>query len=183
MLRKIMLLLIILVIGISGCTYITTNTTFGDFTLDIELNPGIDTVEVNGAFNDAGATAYLNDEPYDNVTIKENNLDMSSVGTYTIIYETSYGNETLEITRIVDVIDETPPVVTLNPGVDTIPLKGDWEDAGITAADNSGLDVNISVRGGVIDSQVGEYIITYTVTDASGNITIISRYVHVIDQR
>lgn len=183
MLRKTIFILLLLVVGLTSCTYITTTTTLGDFTLTIELNPGIDTVEVNGDFVDAGARAYLNDAPYNQVTVSENNVDITKVGRYSIVYQTTYGNETKEITRIIDVIDETPPEVSLNPGIDTIPLQGDWVDAGVTATDNSALDVRISVRGGVVDSQVGEYLITYIVTDASGNQTVITRYVHVIDTR
>lgn len=180
MLRKTLFIIALLMMALVGCTVVTTTE---EFTLSIELNPGVDTVEVNSVFEDAGATAYLNGNTYDQVVISQSTLDITRVGSYSIVYQTSYGGQTKEVTRYVDVIDETPPVVTLKPGIDTIPLKGDWVDAGINAYDNSELDVQINIRGGVVDSQVGEYLITYTVTDAYGNQAVITRYVHVIDNR
>ncbi|MFP4478373.1 MAG: immunoglobulin-like domain-containing protein [Candidatus Izemoplasmatales bacterium] len=150
-------------------------------TLNIELNPGVDTVEINTEFNDAGAKASLEGKSHP-VQVIENNVDTSQIGTYEITYQTTFGDVTLEITRYVDVVDETPPSVTLNPGIDTVIKDTEWIDAGVDISDNSGLDVNLEKRGQVSISQIGEYQITYTATDSSGNQTTIIRFVHVIEE-
>lgn len=150
-------------------------------TLTLELNPGVDTVEINSEFTDAGANASLEGNSY-SVEIISNNVDITQVGTYEIIYQTSFGDVTLEITRYVDVIDETPPTISLKPGVDTIIKDTEWIDAGVEVTDNSELDVTIEQRGQVSSSQIGEYQITYTAIDASGNESTIIRYVNVVEE-
>lgn len=174
MLRKILIL--ILLLTMVGCVDIRDSQT-----LTLELNPGLDTVEINTEFTDAGARATLEGDSY-SVEVIFNNVDITQVGTYEIIYQTSFGDKTLEVTRYVDVIDETPPTITLNPGVDTIFKDTEWVDAGVTATDNSELDVTIEQRGQVTSSQIGEYQITYTATDPSGNESTLIRYVHVIEE-
>ena len=150
-------------------------------TLTIELNPGIDTVEVNSSYTDSGAKAFVEGETHD-VKIIKNTVDITKVGTYEIIYQTSFKTKTLEITRYVDVIDETPPNVTLNPGIDTITVKSIWTDAGVVVSDNSLLEVQIEIQGEVITDQIGEYQITYIVTDLYGNETRVTRFVSVINE-
>jgi hypothetical protein len=175
MLRKIFVFLILLFTMV-GCVDIRDPET-----LTLELNPGIDTVDINSEFTDAGAYATLEGKSRP-VEITADNVDISQVGTYEITYQTSFGDIVLEITRYVDVIDETSPSISLNPGVDTITLGTVWEDAGITVTDNSELDVTINHTGQVSSSQIGEYQITYTATDAYGNESTIIRYVHVVEE-
>jgi hypothetical protein len=55
-------------------------------------------------------------------------------------------------------------------------------DAGITVNDNSGITPRIIISGSVDTAQVGEYVITYTVSDESGNETEINRFVNVVLQ-
>ena len=170
---KSILLTLFLVFLLVGCAV------YEGSDLSIELNPGIDTVEVNTEFIDAGATATLGRTTH-RVTILENTVDVTTVGTYHIIYQTVYHDTVKTLTRKVDVVDQTPPVIELNPGVDTI-IRGEiWEDAGVTVTDNSELDVTVTVSGNVINTIAGEYVITYTATDAFGNTSEITRYVHVV---
>jgi len=159
----------------SGCSSLNNSDH-----LSIELNPGIDTVEINSNFTDAGASAFLNDE-YHPVEIISNSIDITEVGTYQIVYQTTYENKIIQITRYVDVIDETPPIITLNPGVDTIPINTKWIDAGITVQDNSQEDVSIIKDGQVYFKQAGQYQIIYTVIDENGNTSTITRFVYVVE--
>ena len=76
--------------------------------------------------------------------------------------------------------DTTAPVVTVNTGTDTVELGGTWTDAGATATDASGA-VTVVTTGTVDTSTVGDYIITYTSTDGSGNIGTATRTVNVED--
>ncbi|MBU1141506.1 MAG: DUF5011 domain-containing protein, partial [Firmicutes bacterium] len=111
----------------------------------------------------------------------ENDVDTSLVGIYTIIYQITYLEYEKTITRIVTVIDETPPNINLNPGVDTIVVGQAWIDAGVTAIDNSNLEVIITVTSYVIIEQPGEYQVIYQATDESGNSATIIRYVNIIE--
>lgn len=148
-------------------------------TLVIGLRQGIDTIEVNTTYVDPGAYAYLENKVY-RVSVVVNQVDTTQVGSYTIVYRTTFKDRTLEITRYVDVIDETPPQVTLLPGIDTIYVGQTWVDAGVATSDNSGLAVEVEVQGEVITSQIGEYQIYYIVRDAYDNTTTKIRYVHVL---
>jgi len=84
------------------------------------------------------------------------------------------------LVRIVTVVDETPPVLSLKPGIDTITVDETWVDEGIQATDNSQEELEIVVQGEVLPI-VGIYEITYRVLDSSGNVSTIKRYVHVIE--
>jgi hypothetical protein len=176
MMRKIMIIIVFFIFILVGCTYVAD-----PIDLSIELNPGIDTVEVNSSYTDPGATAYLDGEIYEEMIVIENNVDITKVGTYTIVYQTSFRRNDRHITRYVHVIDETPPEITLNQGVDTVLLNSEWTDAGIEVIDNSNLEVRLTVTGNVITSQMGEYLITYIVRDYYGNVSYLTRYVHVIE--
>jgi len=90
MLRKTLFIIALLMMALVGCTVVTTTE---EFTLSIELNPGVDTVEVNSVFEDAGATAYLNGNAYDQVVVSQSSLDITRVGSYSIVYQTNRTNK------------------------------------------------------------------------------------------
>ncbi|MFH0992824.1 MAG: immunoglobulin-like domain-containing protein [bacterium] len=172
--RKVLLgLLIVFLLMLVGCAPIEAADVV------IQLKPGVDTIEVNTTHIDAGATAKASWLSID-VTVVENTVDVTATGTYHIVYQCQYQDIVKQIERIVAVIDETPPVVSLNAGVDTVVQNGTWTDAGVTTADNGGLAVTVDVVGEVLTQYVGEYLIQYVVTDAAENVTIIIRYVNVV---
>ena len=147
--------------------------------LTIELLPGVDTVEVGSEFVDAGAQAFLG-ETRQTVTLQTNTVNVDVVGRYEIVYQAQNGSQIARITRIVDVIDTTPPFVTLRPGIDTIVVDELWVDAGIIVTDNSLLPCTIAIEGAVASDIAGEYLIVYVVTDAYGNTTRVTRYINVV---
>ncbi len=110
-------------------------------------------------------------------------VDTSSVGTYTLTYtvEDSTGN-TSTIDRIIVVVDNSAPVITLN-GSDTVSLTvGEtWTDPGATATDNVDGDLtsSITVSGTVDVNSVGTYSVSYIVFDTAGNSSSINRTVYV----
>ncbi len=148
--------------------------------LTLTLKSSNDTVEINTVYEDPGAIAKINNWRigYDVVS---DNVNTQEIGTYEILYETSYRGFTKQSKRVVTVIDETPPEVWLLPGVDTIPKDGTWVDAGVTCQDNSLQAVTVEIMGTVSANMIGEYMITYIVTDPSGNETDVVRYVNVIE--
>lgn len=146
------------------------------------------TVECGDAYTDAGATA--NDVCDGNLTgfvAIVNPVDTGIIGTYTVTYNVSdaASNAAAEVTRTVNVVDTTAPVLTLlGDSVVTTDLGFGYTDAGATATDNCGSDLTASiVTVNPVDTGVlGEYTITYDVSDAASNAAVqIQRTVYVVD--
>lgn len=148
-------------------------------TLTMTLNPSVDTIDVGTAYINPHVTVTLGNAAYP-YEITENTLDVTQVGRYIITYRTEYKDVVKEITKTIDVIDQTPPTVTLNPGTDTIYVGDEYTDPGITATDNSYQPIDIDISNPVDTTTEGTYIITYTATDAYDNTTVITRYVTVL---
>ena len=137
---------------------------------------------------DEGATAW--DPSQGDITSdlqSTSNVDLIYTGIYEVTYtvKDASGNEAEPVTRYVFVVlDQTPPVITLN-GVqnDTIEVGSNWADAGASAIDNKSgnLDNAIIVSGSVDPFTLGTYEITYTVKDAQGNETSVIRTITVVD--
>jgi len=77
--------------------------------------------------------------------------------------------------------DNTPPTISLS-GDQTITLTvGDtYTEPGATAIDDVDATVQVVISGSVDTSTVGNYTITYTATDSSGNSVSVTRTVQVV---
>lgn len=158
----------------------TTNfTTIVDDEIYLVLLSGVDTVEINSEWVDAGAKIIINDQESDIVTTST--IDIETLGIYEIVYQYTYLSITYEISRYVIITDQTPPVIELNLGVDTIKVGNIWIDSGVTVTDNSEEEIEVTVNGTVDINTIGTYLITYTATDSSGNSSSGKRYVTVIE--
>ena len=132
-------------------------------------------VEVGSTYNDAGAAATDNyDGDLSSQIVVVNNVDVNTVGSYIVTYSVSdsSNNAATVVTRTVNVVDQTAPVITIlgdNPV--TIEAGSSYTDAGATATDNYNNDVSadITVTSTVDTNTIGSYTVTYTVSDASGN--------------
>lgn len=160
--------------------FLVSCTTVDPSNVTIELNEGIDTVEINTSFIDMGAKSKAYGFTVENEVISTT-VDTTTLGTYEIVYQVSYKDVIKQITRMVIVIDETAPTGTINSGIDTVFVGDDWTDQGVTSTDNSLEDVQVSVTGHVLTEYPGEYIIEYHLSDSSGNESILYRYVNVIE--
>ena len=150
-------------------------------------NPAI--VECGSDYTDSGATAMDgcgNDIDAADIAIDDSAVDTGTVGLYTVtITATDAAGNVSQTTRDVDVQDTEAPVITLNGdavvdlecGVDT------WSDPGATADDTCEGALSVVTGGDTVDvNTVGEYVITYNVTDASGNVADeVTRTVNVND--
>ncbi|MBQ4821728.1 BspA family leucine-rich repeat surface protein [Aquimarina sp. MMG016] len=142
-------------------------TLIGDNPQVIEL--GDDYSEL-GATVDDGSQLVINDSEF-----------MDAVGNYTIYYNATdaSGNNAVEITRTVNVVDTTIPVITLtgdNPQV--IELGDGYSELGAMVDDGSQLVIDDSE---FMDA-VGSYTIYYNAIDTSGNNAVeTTRTVNVID--
>ncbi|MDA7901062.1 DUF5011 domain-containing protein, partial [Akkermansiaceae bacterium] len=131
------------------------------------------TVEQGGTWADPGATADTGE-----TVTSSGSVDTSVVGTYTITYTATDGaGNAGTVTRTVTVVDIAAPVITVISGTDTIEPGVTWADAGATA--DTGEVVTAS--GTVDTSTSGTYTITYTATDAAGNVGTVTRTVTVGD--
>jgi hypothetical protein len=138
-------------------------------------------VELGDAYSDAGATA--NDAFHGSTSVtSSSNVDTSAVGSYTVTYTaTDLDGNTASASRTVNVVDTTAPVITvLGDNPRTSELDNTYTDAGATATDLSGA-VEVVTTGEVVTDKLGEYTLTYTATDASGNAGTASRTVNVTD--
>lgn len=141
------------------------------------------TVECHTTFTDPGASASDNCGAATVTTT--GSVNANSPGTYTLSYTATdtAGNTAGPITRTVNVVDTTKPVITLN-GAN--PLT--WEchtaftDPGATASDSCDTSVPVTVSGTVNANVVGTYTLTYNASDDSGNAAVTkTRTVNVVD--
>jgi len=101
-------------------------------------------------------------------------VDHNVLGACTLRYNVSdsSGNPAEEKTRVVNVVDTTPPVIALQ-GDDpmTLQLGTAYVEPGYTAADTYDGDIaaNVVITGSVDHNAVGTYILHYNVSDSSGN--------------
>lgn len=80
--------------------------------------------------------------------------------------------------------DTVPPVISLTGGNVSIVEGSAWVEPGYEAIDNADGDISVggvSIAGSVDTGTPGEYILTYTATDASGNSASTTRRVTVTE--
>lgn len=135
----------------------------------------VDSVEVCGSYTDMGATSFDNiDYNITSGIVVTGTVDAMTIGTYTITYtSTDAANNTATETRTVYVVDRTAPEVTVNFTESKFRVcKGNAFTAPTaTAADCADSSPTLVNDGAtVVDvNTAGNYTVTYTATDASGN--------------
>lgn len=140
------------------------------------------TVECHTSFTDPGATASDSCDAGVPVGVS-GAVNANVVGSYTLTYTASddSGNAAAPVTRTVNVVDTTAPVVTLNgANPATVILGSSFSDPGATASDSCAGTLPVGVAGAVNTNAVGTYTLTYSATDASGNTGAATRTVKVI---
>lgn len=148
-------------------------------TVEVSLNPGYDIVSVNTSWDDEGCSLVIDSSEVVPMDTPTQQVDITTLGEYSIVYNKEYGGKDYTCQRIVKVIDDIAPIVTLNGGIDTIFVGEEWIDMGVTAIDNIAGDL-VYTTSGTVDSEVtGTYEITYTVTDQFLNETVVKRIITV----
>jgi hypothetical protein len=142
------------------------------------------TVECHTTFVDPGAAA--NDGCAGDLTSSisvSGSVNPNVVGSYTLTYTVCDGSHTTSTTRTVNVVDTTPPIITLtgaNPM--TVECHTSFTDPGATASDDCAGSFPASASGSVNVNVPGTYTITYNASDPSGNpATPTTRTVIVVD--
>ncbi|MBI4068087.1 DUF5011 domain-containing protein [Candidatus Kaiserbacteria bacterium] len=143
------------------------------------------TVEGATDYIEAGATATDNMDGAASVSINASTVSTTTVGSYFVIYSASdISGNTASTTRTVNVVDTTPPSITLN-GSSTITIeKGSaYIDAGATATDTISGELTgaIASSSNVNENAVGSYQVVFSVFDGEGNTASTTRSVIVQD--
>ena len=131
-------------------------------------------------FTDPGATAV--DALGNSINVSSsNNINKNVLGDYAVTYTATdtWGNS-MSATRTVKVVDVTNPTITVygdNPM--TVELNSNYVDPGAIASDNYTNPINVSLSGSVNTAIVGQYTLTYTASDSSGNTASATRTVNV----
>ena len=174
----------------NAATEVTRTVNVVDTTVPVITLTGdaVVTTEVDATYTDAGATALDNyDGDITPAIVVVNTVNTAIVGTYTVTYNVSdiSGNPAVQVTRTVNVVDTTVPVITLTgDAVVTIEVDAPYTDAGATALDNYDGDITpaIVVVNTVNTAIVGNYTVTYNVSDAARNAAVqVTRTVNVVD--
>lgn len=158
---------------------ITAGMFFGnEYVVDLSLNgPETVTVEYGQTYEEPGVQAkgygtILHKDPEELAVQITGSVDVSKLGTYEITYYAVFEGAEASVTRTVQVVDTTAPVISLTPDDPekyTLPNEH-YEEAGYTASDNYDGDLTDKVT---VLEQDGK--VFYTVTDSSGNETTVER--------
>ncbi len=107
-----------------------------------------------------------------------NNINYEKLGTYQVVYTYKLGFIKKSKKRNVTIVDKEKPTITLDgkQEIDICPNKT-YEEDGYKAIDNYDNDITDKVK---IDTK--DDLITYTVSDSSGNQTSIERKINKIDK-
>ncbi|TPV32254.1 DUF5011 domain-containing protein [Paucihalobacter ruber] len=116
------------------------------------------------------------------LVIDISNVDTSTIGTYIVSYNITDndGNEAIEMTRVVEVVDSTAPEITLigdNPQI--IEACTPYIELGATTTDCSAHTLEIDTAAIDLGTE-GTYTAIYTTCDDYGNCSTISREVQVV---
>jgi hypothetical protein len=142
--------------------------------------------EVKTIYTDSWTTA--NDTEDGDLTaniIASGSVDTNTLGIYTITYDAidSSWNQAIQVSRTINVIDTTKPIITLNGNsTQNIIIWNTYSDLWATCSDNYDSSCSVVSSGSVDTNTLGSYIITYNATDNSGNnANEITRTINVIN--
>ena len=140
-------------------------------------------LSLNEKYIDPGYKIVPNNKKYK--VVIDNNIDENKTGSYEVKYSLQVKNKIINKVRKVNVIDNISPKITLK-GSNNIKLyeSSDYEEPGFIAFDNYDGDItkNVIVQND-IKEEIGDYKITYIVEDSSGNKTMVTRNVKILDKK
>lgn len=181
-LRKQHILLAVLVMSASLLVLTAALLIFSKPKLTLE---GSDVIEVDvfGEFSDPGCKASF---LFFNLTDKivfQKDPSTSKVGEYEKEYVLSHFGRTYSITRVIHVVDKTPPMLELNGDLElTLSSIEFFQEEGYTASDNYDGDLTEAVTvSKEYDDNTSTCILTYSVQDSSGNVSHAQRSISVKD--
>ncbi|XMB85713.1 DUF5011 domain-containing protein [Mycoplasmatota bacterium WC44] len=129
-------------------------------------------LEVKSEYVELGA--YVNK---DKEVIIEGTVDINEIG----IYYIKYSVDDIEVVRTVNVVDTIEPVLILIGTNVTLRLGESYQELGVTVSDNYDTELEVIISSNIDINNIGEYLVTYSVIDFSGNYVEVIRTVNVVD--
>jgi len=148
--------------------------------------PATVTVAFGGTYTPAVATVTDNIDTGLTATTS-GTVDTNTAGDYTITYTATdaagnTGTATTVVTVSPEAADTEAPVVTVD-ATQTVPFGGTYTPAVATVTDNKDTGLTATIGGDTVDvNTAGDYNVTYTATDAAGNVGAASTVVTVTPQ-
>ena len=177
-LKKIKIIVIILTVLIIFCLIFSKLYINKDYLLalceDVELELTDDNITLSFG-QEFHPMDYVKSYNKENKLILPATQEMNKLTDYEYIYEVDNGIKSIQKILVVTVIDDQPPVIQLNQRNVTIKQDDDFDvlDYIVDVSDNydnlSLKDIHYEINGDV--SQVGNFTVSYSVTDSSGNET------------
>ena len=130
------------------------------------------TLEYPNKYEEEGYIAKIYDKNHIKDVKVTSNVNIHKLGTYQVNYTLNYLNYKKTLTREVKVIDTTFPTLEIKCDVNQyVVVNNKLPSCEVTASDNydKNLDDKIVVDSNVDTSEIGDYTITYTVSDSSNN--------------
>ena len=135
---------------------------------DAEVN-----AECRLAYTDAGATILDDCDPDPDLSVTST-VDTDQPGAYLVTYVATdaSGNVSDPVVRTVRVVDTTPPAITLTGAASiTLECPAPYVEPGVQVTDTCDPSPTLIVSGAVDSHTPDTYTLTYTATDASGNVS------------
>lgn len=135
-------------------------------------------VKVNSKYNDLGFVAKAFNKDLQSLVNITGNVDTTKTGEYLISYNLNFLGKNYYLDRKINVIDNQEPDIILNGDKEiNIYIGDEYEELGASAFDNYDGDItnNIVISGTFDNNKIGEYILTYTVSDSSKNVSSVDR--------
>lgn len=173
--------LLCLTLAAAVCVRLWTDEDIRELTLTLKGEQEI-TLEYGEHYQEVGAEAWLIDPkgektPISVEVIQNGLVNDQAVGTYKVEYTAIYKEQSCTVYRTVHIVDTQAPVITLMGEVNvTILPTESYQEAGFTAADNYDGDLTDKVH-----KEEKDGVITYTVTDSSGNMSSVVRMLIIND--
>ncbi len=160
---------------------------FGGKKPEITMNGGNEvTIECGDEYTDPGASALVGKEDVSRDITTSGHVNTRVPGDYSVKYTVTSGKKSAEAERIIHVVDTTPPEIALLGDEEVTLYTGtEYDDPGAEATDIADGDISDRIRiSGEIDKDTeGEYTLTYTVSDSSGNSASTERLVKVVKKQ
>lgn len=127
-------------------------------------------IDYGYTYKDEGYIANVGDKT-PNIEV-QNNINLDKIGDYTITYTLNYKTYKKTLTRYISIVDKEVPVLEIDSKDDIyLELNKKFELPKYSAIDNYDKDItnNVTINNTVNNSKVGDYKVTYTISDSSNN--------------
>ncbi len=139
-------------------------------------------IPVFSEYVEPGASAHFREQDISDKISVKGSVDTSVVGDYAVEYDFTHSGHYYYAVRNVKVVDTVSPELSLSGDSEiTVSALDLYSEPGFAANDNYDGDLTASVKSERTKSEDDKYIITYTVSDSSGNTVTAQRIINVKD--